>query len=37
VHHRRTEHGILTTIIHEGLIDLDPPGIHLALDEIYAA
>jgi Uma2 family endonuclease len=37
VHHRRTEDGILTRIIHEGVILLDPPGIRLALDEIYAA
>jgi Uma2 family endonuclease len=36
VHHRRTADGILTRIIHEGVIDLDPPGIRLALDEIYA-
>jgi Uma2 family endonuclease len=37
VHHRRTDDGILTWIVHEGAILLDPPGIRLALDEIYAA
>jgi len=37
VHHRRTGDGILTRIVHEGVILLDPPGIQLALDEIYAA
>jgi Uma2 family endonuclease len=37
VHHRRVEDGILTQIVHEGAILLDPPGIRLALDEIYAA
>lgn len=36
IHHRRTEDGILTRIVHEGTILLDPPGIRLALDEIYA-
>lgn len=35
-HHRRTAEGILTRIVHEGAIELDPPGIRLALDEIYA-
>lgn len=37
VHHRRVEGGILTQIVHDGTILLDPPGIHLALDEIYRA
>jgi Uma2 family endonuclease len=36
IHHRRTEDGILTRIVHDGVILLDPPGIRLALDEIYA-
>ena len=35
-HHRRTAEGIVTRIVHEGAIEMDPPGIHLALDEIYA-
>jgi Uma2 family endonuclease len=37
IHHRRTEDGILTGIVHEGAILLDPPGIRLDLDEVYAA
>jgi len=37
VHHRRVADGILTRIVHEGVILLDPPGIRLILDEIYAA
>jgi Uma2 family endonuclease len=37
VHHRRVADGILTQIVHEGVILLDPPGIRLTLDEIYAA
>lgn len=37
VHHRRVADGILTQILHEGAILLDPPGIRLTLDEIYAA
>jgi Uma2 family endonuclease len=36
VHHRRTDDGIMTRIVHEGAILLDPPGIRLSLDEIYA-
>lgn len=36
VHHRRTDDGILTRIVPEGTILLDPPGIRLSLDEIYA-
>jgi len=28
---------ILTRIVHDGVIALDPPGIELSLDEIYAA
>jgi len=36
-HHRRTGDGILTRIVHDGAILLDPPGIRLDLDEIYAA
>jgi Uma2 family endonuclease len=37
VHHRRIADGILTQIVHEGAILLDPPGIRLTLDEIYDA
>jgi Uma2 family endonuclease len=37
VHHRRVADGILTRIVHEGVILLDPPGIRLTLDEICAA
>jgi Uma2 family endonuclease len=37
VHHRRVADGILTQIAHEGAILLDPPGIRLVIDEIYAA
>jgi Uma2 family endonuclease len=37
VHHRRNGDAILTRIVREGVIELDPPGISLALDEIYAA
>ena len=36
IHHRRTDDGILTRIVHDGAIELDPPGIHLVMDEIYA-
>jgi Uma2 family endonuclease len=35
IHHRRTEDGILTRIVHDGAILLEPPGIHLSLDDIY--
>jgi Uma2 family endonuclease len=35
IHHRRTDDAILTRIVREGTIALDPPGIQLALDEIY--
>jgi Uma2 family endonuclease len=36
IHHRRTDDGILTRIIHDGAILLDPPGLRLVLEEIYA-
>jgi Uma2 family endonuclease len=36
IHHRRTEDGIFTRIVHDGVILLDPPGIRLAMDDIYA-
>lgn len=35
VHHRRNGDTILTRIVREGAIDLDPPGIRLSLDEVY--
>jgi Uma2 family endonuclease len=36
IHHRRTEGAILTHIVRDGAVALDPPGISLSLDEIYA-
>jgi Uma2 family endonuclease len=36
VHHRRDGDTIMTRIVHDGTIELDPPGIQLSLDEIYA-
>jgi Uma2 family endonuclease len=36
VHHRRVGGEILTRIVHDGEIELDPPAIRLSLDEIYA-
>jgi Uma2 family endonuclease len=35
VHHRRTGDTVATTVLTEGAIVLDPPGISVALDEIY--
>ncbi len=35
IHHRRMGDAILTRIVHEGAIVLDPPGISLSLDEVY--
>ena len=37
IDHRRTDAGIETRIVRSGWVDLDPPGIRLALDEIYSA
>ncbi len=37
IHHRRTGDRIETTIVTQGSIHLDPPGIILALDAVYAA
>jgi hypothetical protein len=37
IHHRRTGDRIETTIVTQGSIRLDPPGITLPLDAIYAA
>ena len=37
VHHRRQPDGtILTTIVHDGVLTLAPPGIELAVAEIFA-
>lgn len=36
VHHQRNGDTILTRIVRDGSIELDPPGIRLSLDEIYA-
>lgn len=37
VHHQRRDDlgGFLTTIVRQGRIPLDPPGIQLALDDVY--
>ena len=35
IHHRRTGDQIDTRVVSDGLIELDPPGITLSLDEIY--
>ena len=35
VHHRRTGDTIVTTVVTEGAITLDPPGISITLDAIY--
>ena len=38
VHHRRQADGtILTTIVHDGVLTLAPPGIEVAVAEIFAA
>ena len=34
-HHRRAGHAILSAIVTQGTIALDPPGISIALDAIY--
>jgi Uma2 family endonuclease len=36
IHHRRTAGSIQTHIVRDGTIALDPPGIGLSLEEIYA-
>jgi Uma2 family endonuclease len=37
IHHsRRSEDSILTRVIHEGVIVLDPPGLELSLEDIYS-
>lgn len=35
IHHRRAGDRIETSIVREGFVDLDPPGIRLSLREIY--
>ena len=36
IHHaRRQDDSILTRIVSEGVIKLDPPGLELALSDIY--
>ena len=38
MHHRRQADGtILTTIVHDGVLALAPPGIEVAVAEIFAA
>jgi Uma2 family endonuclease len=38
IHHRRQDDGtILTTIVHDGVLTLAPPGIEVAVAEIFAA
>ncbi len=37
IHHRRMADRIETLVVGAGFVDLDPPGIRLALDEIYGA
>jgi len=37
VHHARKDDTILTTIVREGTIALDPPGLELALADIYGS
>ena len=37
LHHRRQADGtILTTVVHDGTLPLSPPGIELAVAEIFA-
>jgi Uma2 family endonuclease len=35
IHHLRVDDRIETRIVREGWVELDPPGIRLALDEVY--
>ncbi|MGJ0505749.1 MAG: hypothetical protein ACR652_01175 [Methylocystis sp.] len=38
IHHERRSNGqILTHILREGAVTLDPPGIELALSRVYGA
>ncbi len=37
LHHRRGEGGAIpTVIVHEGTVSLDPPGLVLALSDLFA-
>ena len=36
IHHRRAGEDILTRIVTGGVIEMDPPGISITMDEIYA-
>jgi Uma2 family endonuclease len=36
-HHCRTPNGIDTRIVHNGSIDMEPPGISINMEDIYAA
>ena len=36
IHHRRTGDRIETIVVDDGDVELDPPGIRLSLDEVYA-
>ncbi|HEX5326123.1 MAG TPA: Uma2 family endonuclease [Acetobacteraceae bacterium] len=36
IHHRRAGTRIETQVIDDGVVELDPPGIILSLDEVYA-
>jgi Uma2 family endonuclease len=35
IHHRRVDDRIETMVVREGFVELDPPGIRLAIDEVY--
>jgi Uma2 family endonuclease len=37
IHHRRLDDRIETKVVREGFVELDPPGIRLAIDEVYGA
>jgi Uma2 family endonuclease len=37
IHHRRVDDRIETKVVREGFVELDPPGIRLAIDEVYGA
>jgi Uma2 family endonuclease len=37
IHHRRVDDRIETKVVREGFAELEPPGIRLAIDEVYGA
>jgi Uma2 family endonuclease len=37
IHHWRVADGLRTSIVRDGALLLDPPGIQLSLDEVYGA